>query len=275
MPRARGRAEASSAPPRRGSVKKPAEKKERTARKQKSAAQDILTDLRPEARTFLVLCVVAAALATTDHVFTTDAFRRWFPDVAHPVAPWAWWSGGLLLCWVAVPMLVARRMGFGPTRLGFGLGTMREKWRVYAVLYLLMLLPLIVAAMQESFVLRYPLYRPVSLSGWTWGFLTQFWFVYFLQFVALEFFFRGFMVLTLKPRLGYAAIAVMIVPYVMIHIHKPWLEALAAIVAGTVLGWLTIKTKSIWGGVILHFAVALTMDCMAMARGDLGFPKAW
>ena len=245
------------------------------APRKRGATQDILADLRPESRAFLVLCVAACGLATTDHIFTTDAFREWFPGVRQPVAPWAWWVGGQVVFWIIVPLLVARRLGFGPVRLGFGLGTLREKIGIYALLYVLMLIPLFVAALQESFLLRYPLYSPPTRADWTWGYLGQFWFLYFVQFVALEFFFRGFLVLTLKPRFGYASIAVMLVPYVMLHIHKPLLEAFAALVAGTILGWLTIKTRSIWGGVFLHFAVALTMDLLAMARNDAGFPTAW
>ena len=52
----------------------------------------------------------------------------------------------------------------------------------------------------------------------------------------------------------------MMVPYVMIHFPKPYLEACGAIVAGVVLGSLSMKTGSIWAGFLIHSTVAILMD---------------
>lgn len=56
--------------------------------------------------------------------------------------------------------------------------------------------------------------------------------------------------------------------------HKPLPEAMGAIVAGVVLGWLALRTRSIWGGVLLHVAVALSMDALALWRAA-AFPQSW
>ena len=90
------------------------------------------------------------------------------------------------------------------------------------------------------------------------------WSLYALQFVALEFFFRGFLVHGLAPRLGWVSIFVMIVPYNMLHYGKPMPEALVAIAGGLVLGTLSLKTRSIWWGASLHIAIAITMDVCAL-----------
>ena len=42
-----------------------------------------------------------------------------------------------------------------------------------------------------------------------------------------------------------------------------WLSV-GAIIAGTILGTLAMRTRSIWGGVLIHCAVAFTMDGMAL-----------
>ncbi len=97
------------------------------------------------------------------------------------------------------------------------------------------------------------------------------WALYALQFVALEFFFRGFMVHGLKWRLGYAAIFVMVVPYNMIHFGKPLAEAIGAILGGVTLGTLSLKTRSVWWGAALHIAVAATMDLLALWHKGLLF----
>jgi membrane protease YdiL (CAAX protease family) len=88
--------------------------------------------------------------------------------------------------------------------------------------------------------------------------------LYAAQFLALEFFFRGFLLQGLRRALGANAIFVMLVPYCMIHFGKPLPETLGAIGAGLILGTLAMRTRSIWGGVLIHVGVATTMDVLAL-----------
>ncbi len=55
---------------------------------------------------------------------------------------------------------------------------------------------------------------------------------------------------------------------------KPYPETMGAIAAGTTLGWLALKHRSVWLGVAVHFGVALSMDILAIrARGiEVVFP---
>lgn len=89
---------------------------------------------------------------------------------------------------------------------------------------------------------------------------------YLMQFVALEFFFRGFLVLGLERLMGRLAIWIAVIPYCMIHYHKPPLEAFAAIAAGIILGELSQRTRTILGGAVIHMSVAFTMDMLALGR---------
>jgi len=41
-------------------------------------------------------------------------------------------------------------------------------------------------------------------------------------------------------------------------------ETFAAIAAGIILGLMSVKTRSIWFGVCLHVAVAMSMDFLAL-----------
>jgi len=85
-----------------------------------------------------------------------------------------------------------------------------------------------------------------------------------VQFIALEVFFRGFLLHGLRRALGANAIFVMVVPYCMIHFQKPMPETFGAIGAGLILGTLALRTRSIWGGVLIHVGVAMTMDVLAL-----------
>ena len=79
-------------------------------------------------------------------------------------------------------------------------------------------------------------------------------------------FFRGFWLGVLRRSFGSGAIFAMAVPYCMIHFGKPYLEAVGAIVAGIALGSLSMKTKSIYQGFLVHITVAALMDWLSLRR---------
>jgi membrane protease YdiL (CAAX protease family) len=55
----------------------------------------------------------------------------------------------------------------------------------------------------------------------------------------------------------------------MIHFSKPLPECIGSIFAGFILGWLSYKSKSIWGGVFLHVSVAISMDLLSALHQNL------
>jgi len=130
---------------------------------------------------------------------------------------------------------------------------------VYLVLSLMMLPILWVAAMRPGFYEFYPMYKPATLGYWL-----AFEMVYMAQFFCVEFFFRGFTLFRLEQRFGYHAVTIMVIPYALLHLYKPFPEALSSIVAGLVLGMLALKSRSIWPGVMLHCTVAFCMDLFAL-----------
>jgi membrane protease YdiL (CAAX protease family) len=133
----------------------------------------------------------------------------------------------------------------------------------YAVLYLGAFPFVLAASYSHEFQSRYPFYS-LGIHESLWPYLWLWWGLYALQFAALEFFFRGFLVHGLVPRFGFMAVFVMVVPYNMIHYGKPLPEALAAIVGGLVLGVLAIRTRSIWWGAALHISIAGTIDVLSL-----------
>jgi membrane protease YdiL (CAAX protease family) len=215
-----------------------------------------------------VLVTVAASLALQDYYGDRTRFDEYFPQLAHhhyvELLAFAWWVGIRVAGFVLLPIVAIVAMPGERLRDYFlgvrGIG--KHIW-IYLALYALVAPAVVVASGTRSFALTYPFYKLANRSAfdfWAWEVM------YALQFLALEFFFRGFMLKALRARFGYGAIFVMTVPYCMIHFGKPISETLAAIVAGTVLGTLAMRTRSIWGGVFLHVAVALTMDLLAVAH---------
>jgi len=180
------------------------------------------------------------------------------------------WAFGSVLCYILLPAALLKAMGLRLRDHGVRWLHQRDLGP-YGVL-LLGVAPLVAfAATQPSFVHAYPMYVP-SAAEPLFGRFAVFECAYMLQFVAVEFFFRGFLLHGVKERAGgLLAILFPLIPYVMVHLGKPPLEALAAVAAGLILGFLSLRSGSIAFGIVLHAAVALSMDLAALwMRGVIG-----
>ena len=191
-----------------------------------------------------------------------------FPAHWMGLGEFAWWSGTKVLGYLIVPAIALRLAGFSLAEAGFRLrGMTRHLW-IYVVLYLAILPVIVIASYTKAFQDTYPFYK---LCARSWADLVAWELLYAVSFLALEFFFRGFMLFGLRRTFGAYAIFVMIVPYCMIHFHKPVAEVTGAIFAGVILGTLALRTRSIWCGVLIHVSVAITMDLLAIHH-TTGYP---
>jgi hypothetical protein len=191
-------------------------------------------------------------------------------EAAHPETLQVWlyedlywriyWGLSRYLCYLlplAVWPLVFKE---NPLDLGLRVrGFLEHAW-IYLLCLVVVIPILALVAHMGDFGTYYPMYHLASRS---WLDLAVWEAVYLGQFFTLEVFFRGFWVRGSRG-LGSSAIFFMVGPYVMIHFPKPYLEACGALVAGVVLGSLSMKTRSIWAGFLVHATVAILMDLLAL-----------
>ncbi len=171
------------------------------------------------------------------------------------------WVFGCTMCYLIIPGFVVRVVfGLKLTDAYLAPRAFVRHLPIYAALFLPVGLLVLVFAKSPEFLAQYPFYK----DHMAWSDLAVWELAYGLQFFALEFFFRGFMLRGLGAELGSMAVIVMVIPYCMIHFGKPLPECLGSIIAGTVLGVLAMDTRSIWGGVTIHVAVAWSMDLAAL-----------
>ena len=171
------------------------------------------------------------------------------------------WVAGCAMCYFVIPSVVVKVV-FRQRLVDHFLAP-RHYWQhlwIYALLFAPVGALVVIFSGAPEFMQQYPFYK--DQSGWidllTWEL------AYGIQFFCLEFFFRGFMLRGFANELGSMAVLVMAIPYCMIHFGKPLPECLGSIIAGTVLGVLALDTRSIWGGVTIHVAVAWAMDFAAL-----------
>jgi membrane protease YdiL (CAAX protease family) len=173
------------------------------------------------------------------------------------------WSGSCLVGYVLFPCLIIALLP-GEKISDYGLsskGFLHHLW-IYGIFFASVFPFVFLSSFTNRFLAVYPFYHLSWRSGVEFLIFET---GYLLQFFALEFFFRGFLLFGVIRYVGAYAIPAMIVPYCMIHFKaKPFPETLAAIVAGLVLGTVSLRTRSIWPGILIHCSVALSMDLLSM-----------
>ncbi|MEN9868272.1 MAG: hypothetical protein RL748_3862 [Pseudomonadota bacterium] len=237
------------------------------------------------AETQAVVVMLVSCLCLTLHAYLND-----HTFVARVLAPWPEWRAAFLtvcsnprqplgmvvywalvniasytlLPWLTIGWLLCRPLHEFGVRWQGALAS----WRIYLAMLVFMLPTVWLASSASSFQAAYPFLRlppgtPLLPAMLWWELL------YFAQFFALEFFFRGFMLHGLAPHCGRFSVVIMVLPYCMLHFGKPLPETLAAIVAGLILGALSLSSRSILLGALIHCSVALSMDLAALWRKGL------
>jgi membrane protease YdiL (CAAX protease family) len=174
---------------------------------------------------------------------------------------WVFWGVfAYLLAPLGIIGLVFRE---APSRYGLRIHFTRQMVHMYLGLLLIMGVTVYLASFSPPFVRKYPMVNDLGGDPWrvlAWELIRAF------RFVCLEFFFRGYLLFSLEARFGYHAIAVATLPYGIIHHGKPFAEAMGAVLAGGVLGFMALRSRSIAGGALLHIASATFMDMCALYR---------
>jgi len=175
-----------------------------------------------------------------------------------------WWGFWHYLFFLIVPMLIIKYLFKQKlSYYGWQIGNLYSHKALYLSIMIFLIAIVYIVSLNGDFSNFYPFYNQAHRS--IFDFIA--WeIIYLAQFVAIEFFFRGFILNGLKVPFGSLSIVVMIVPYMMIHLPKLPLEAFGALFFGILLGLLSFASRSIFGGVLLHICIALTLDISAIIQ---------
>ena len=146
----------------------------------------------------------------------------------------------------------------------FGLTVKDFNWKPYLIMLLIMV-PLIAAAStQPDFLSMYPKLKEVDTA--LYGVKNK-WFYHLLHelsygsdFISVELFFRGFLILAFVKIVGKDAILPMACFYCTIHFGKPLGECISSYFGGMLLGIVVYNTRSIIGGLMVHLGIAWLME---------------
>ena len=138
--------------------------------------------------------------------------------------------------------------------------------------YLLLLLaavPLLaIAGPMDQFQATYPKVKNITfIDPYTsYDVLCRFIFElsYGSDFLTIESFFRGLVVLAFVRYVGKDAVLPMAAFYCTIHFGKPLFECITSYFGGIMLGVIVYYTRSIWGSLIVHLGIAWLMEVVSV-----------
>lgn len=148
-----------------------------------------------------------------------------------------------------------RDFGF---RLGRGVG-----WRDALIFFAIMLPFVLFAVFQKDFAKTYPLFKLARKSLVIFLIWEA---VHLAHMFGWEFLNRGFLLFGLEEKMGRWAILATAIPFALLHIGKPELEAYGSFLAAIALGWVALRARSFIPCAVLHWAVAATLDILAIIR---------
>ncbi|MBK9192225.1 MAG: CPBP family intramembrane metalloprotease [Crocinitomicaceae bacterium] len=154
---------------------------------------------------------------------------------------------------------------FKPEFYGFRLNGARVLNYFWLILFMI---PLIwIASLRPDFLETYPTYndnfeyRFLGTEQWITAGLYEI--SYGFDFISVELFFRGFLVVALSRFVGKDALIPMVMVYAFLHFGKPAGETISSIFGGYILGILAFQSRNIFGGLVAHLGVAWGMEYFA------------
>jgi hypothetical protein len=145
----------------------------------------------------------------------------------------------------------------------YGTRTKNFDFKPYLLMLLIMLPLIALASTQHDFLSMYPKLKSIAFlkdhgnSGW---YKLLYELSYGSDFISIELFFRGFLVLAFAKWFGKDAILPMACFYCTIHFGKPLGECISSYFGGLILGIVIYNTRTIFGGLMVHLGIAWLME---------------
>lgn len=229
------------------------------------------TDLwkQPGFLALLLLAIGTFTLRSCVHLLTDDMLPA-MADWEHPAFWFRIFQGIIRGFCILIPLTIYWCLVHRKEQPLYGFTLSGFDTKPYFVMLLIMV-PLIVAAsLSADFLGQYPRAGNWGLEDFSisnrsdWKYFALFELIYGLDFINIEFFFRGFLILAFMRYAGPHVIFPMAVFYVFIHFGKPLGETISSFFGGTLLGIISYYSRSIFGGIIVHMGIAWLMEIGAL-----------
>jgi len=236
----------------------------------KSEIKELIRGVKELDRKVVAVFLSVAFLQTISFYFTSRRFFRTnlfeqFENYSDPyLLEYLYWFIGDFFTFFILGIVIIK-FGFKEkfSDYGFQLGDIKIGLS-FSLLFLLVMIILIwFVSAAPAFAEKYP-HLSSAKSDWNTLFIYEAGMLLYM--FAWEFIWRGFMLFGLEKKFGGYAVLMQMIPFVILHNGKPFLETFGAIFGGIALGILALRTRSIYYCVLTHIGVMFSIDLISSLR---------
>ncbi len=218
----------------------------------------------------IIIFLSVAALQTLSFYFTSRRFFREnlfesFQNYSDPyLLEYLYWFIGDFFTFFILSLLIIK-FGLKEKLSDFGFKIGDYKIGLSIALFFIFVMVIIIwfVSATPSFAEKYP---HLSSAKTNWNTFLIFESGMLIYMIAWEFIWRGFMLFGLEKKFGYYSVLIQMIPFVILHNGKPFLETFGAIFGGIALGILALRTRSFYYCVITHIGVMYSIDLISSLR---------
>ena len=208
-------------------------------------------------------------LFTVSWYFSTPKFFKqnleyYFTPVNTDIYAYGFWFLFDTVLFLVIPILIIKFIFKEPAET-YGLKFNIKLNGIVVVLFtLIIFLPVIILiSSSENFVQYFPLMQSAKNDLSTFV-IYELLFILFI--FSWEFIFRGFLLFGLEEKFGVYSIFIQMIPFVILHNGKPFLETFASIFGGIFLGYLALRYRTIIYGFLIHSSILVILDLISFIK---------
>lgn len=236
----------------------------------KSEIKELFAIIKELDRKVVAVFLSVAILQTISFYFTSRRFFRenlfeQFQNYSDPyLLEYLYWFVGDFFTFFVLGIIVIK-FGFNEKLSDYGLqsGDFKVGLKISLIFLFVMIILIWFVSATPAFAEKYP---HLSSAKSDWNILLIYETGMLMYMFAWEFIWRGFMLFGLEKKFGYYSVLIQMIPFVILHNGKPFLETFGAIFGGIALGILALRTRSIYYCVLTHIGVMFSIDVISSLR---------
>lgn len=236
----------------------------------KSEINELNRNVRKLDKKVIIVFLSIAILQTISFYFTQRRFFRenlfeQFQNYSDPyLLEYLYWFIGDFFTFFILGIVIIK-FGLKEKLSDYGLkfGDIKTGLTISIIFLAVMIILIWFVSATPAFAEKYP---HLSSAKSNWNTLLIYEAGMLLYMFAWEFIWRGFMLFGLEKKFGGYAVLMQMIPFVILHNGKPFLETFGAIFGGIALGILALRTRSIYYCVLTHIGVMFSIDIISSLR---------
>lgn len=236
----------------------------------KNDIKSLLSRIKDLEKKVVIILMAVAVLQTLSYYFTSRRFFREylfenFQDFSQPyLLEFIYWFVGDFFAFFIIGILIIKLLlKEKVSDYGLQIGDYKTGLK-YSFIFLFVMIVLIwIVSASPAFAEKYP---HLSDAKSNWNILLIYELGMLIYMFAWEFIWRGFTLFGLEKKFGYYSVLIQMIPFVILHNGKPFLETFGAIFGGIALGILALRTRSFYYCVLTHIGVMFSIDFISTLR---------